>query len=295
MKLGYYPGCSLLSTAAEYARSAEAVLERLGVELEEVEDWVCCGATAAHATSHLLSVVLPAISCAAAERQGNDVLTLCSACYNRLSTVNQELKNDPELLAKVNEIIEEDYRASIRVLHLTEVLFREVGLEAIKSQVRLRLDGLKVACYYGCLIARLPVDLQIDRSEYPTLMDDLLRAVGAEPIDWPCKTECCGAALTLSRQKTVVRLSGQIIKTAKECGADVIAVVCPLCQTNLDMYQSNIEGMEGRALGVPVLFFTQLMGLAMGIDRKRLCLDKVIVDPFPVLCEKGFVEGEVYL
>ncbi len=295
MKLGYFPGCSLLSTAVEYARSAEAVLEKLGVELEEVDDWVCCGATAAHATSHLLSLVLPAISCAASERQGNDVLTLCSACYNRLGSVNKELKDDPELLAKVNEIIEEDYKASINVLHLTEVLHRHIGLQAIKAQVSMPLKGLKVACYYGCLIARLPEELQIDQSEYPTLMDDLLRAVGAEPIDWPYKTECCGAALTLSRQKTVVRLSGQIVKAAKEYGAEAIAVVCPLCQTNLDMYQSNIEGMEGTALSIPVLFFTQLMGLAMGIEREKLCLEKVIVDPFPVLCEKGFIEGEVCL
>lgn len=295
MKLGYFPGCSLLSTAVEYARSAEAVLDKLGVELEEVDDWVCCGATAAHATSHLLSVVLPAISCAAAEKQGNDVLTLCSACYNRLSSVNRELQNDPELLAKVNDIIEEDYRASIRVLHLTEVLSREIGIEAIKAQVCRPLNGLKVACYYGCLIARLPDELQIDKPEYPALMDDLLRAVGAEPIEWPHRTECCGAALTLARQETVIRLSKRIVETAKACGADAIVVVCPLCQTNLDMYQSNIEVATGSALGVPVLFFTQLMGLAMGIDQEKLCLDKVIVDPLPLLCDKGLVEGEVLL
>jgi heterodisulfide reductase subunit B len=295
MKYGYYPGCSLLSTAVEYARSAEGVLERLGVELEEVKDWVCCGATAAHATSHLLSVALPAISCAAAEKQGNDILTLCSACYNRLKQVNQELKDDPDLLAQTNEIIEEDYRASIRVLHLTELLTREIGLDAVASQVRKPLEGLKVACYYGCLIARLPEQLQIDRPEYPMMVDDVLRACGAEPIDWPHKTVCCGAALTLSRQKIVVRLSGEIIKSAKERGADVLAVVCPLCQTNLDMYQSNIEVMEGRQLGIPVLFFTQLVGLAMGLDPKQICLQKVIVDPLPVLAEKGFIEGGVYL
>jgi len=295
MKYGYYPGCSLLSTAVEYARSAEGVLDRLGVELEEVKDWVCCGATAAHATSHLLSVALPAISCAAAEKQGNDILTLCSACYNRLKQVNQELKDDPELLAQTNEIIEEDYRASIRVLHLTELLTREIGLDAVASQVRMPLEGLKVACYYGCLIARLPEQLRIDRPEYPMMVDDVLRACGAEPIDWPHKTVCCGAALTLARQKIVVRLSGEIIESAKERGADVLAVICPLCQTNLDMYQSNIEVQRNVQLGVPVLFFTQLVGLAMGLDPKQICLQKVIVDPLPVLAEKGFVEGGVYL
>lgn len=295
MKYGYYPGCSLQSTAVEYARSAEGVLEKLGVELEEVDDWVCCGATAAHATSHLLSVALPAISCAAAEKKGNDILTLCSACYNRLKQVNQELRDDPGLLAQTNEIIEEEYRASIRVLHLVELLVREIGLDTIASHVQMPLKGLKVACYYGCLIARMPEELQIDKAEYPMLVDDALRAVGAEPIDWPHKTTCCGAALTLARQKIVVRLSGEVVRSAKERGADVIAVVCPLCQTNLDMYQSNIEGQEDVQLGVPVLFFTQLMGLAMGLTREQLCLEKVIVDPLPVLAEKGLVEGGVYL
>ena len=154
---------------------------------------------------------------------------------------------------------------------------------------------MKVACYYGCLIARLPEKLRIDSAEYPTLVDDLLRAVGAEPVEWPCKTECCGAALTLARQDTVIRLSGRIIEMAKECGADVIAVVCPLCQANLDMYQSNAEDRLGKLLGVPVLYFTQLMGLAMGLDPAQVCLEKTIVDPLPILAEKRFIEGGVYL
>jgi heterodisulfide reductase subunit B len=295
MKYGYYPGCSLLSTALEYARSAEGVLQALGVELEEVEDWVCCGATAAHATSHLLSVALPAISCAAAERQGNDILTLCSACYNRLKQVNQELRDDPELLAQTNQIIEEEYRASINVLHLTEVLARQIGIEAIRSRVRTPLTGLKVASYYGCLIARLPESLQIESAENPVLVDELMSAVGAEPVDWPHKTECCGAALTLSRQDIVIRLSGEVVDSAKECGADVLAVVCPLCQTNLDMYQANIEGRRGTQLGVPVLFFTQLMAVAMGLEPEQTCLEKGIVDPLPILLKKGLVPGEVYL
>lgn len=295
MKYGYYPGCSLETTALEYARSAESVLEAMGVELEEVDDWVCCGATAAHATSHRLSIALPAISCAAAEKQGNDLLTLCSACYNRLKQVNQELKDDPDLLAETNEIIEEDYKASNKVLHLTEVLTRDIGLDKIKERVSKPLEGLKVACYYGCLIARMPEKLQIDSPEDPHIMDNLMKAVGAEPVEWSYKTECCGAALTLSRQKIVVRLSGQIMQAAKDAGADIIVVVCPLCQCNLDMYQSNIEVQTGEQIGIPVLFFTQLMGLAMGIDPKNLLLEKAIVDPLPLLVEKGFIEGNVYL
>ena len=295
MKYGYFPGCSLLASAAEYARSAEGVMAALGIELEEIEDWVCCGATPAHATSHLLSLALPAISCAAAEKQGLDVLTCCAACYSRLKQANQDLKDDPALLAQVCDVIEEDYRASVRVVHITEVLSQQVGLEAIRARVRKPLKGLKVACYYGCLMARLPESLRIDRAEYPTLLDDLLRAVGAEPVDWPYKTECCGAALTLARQRTVVRLCGDIIQIAKESGADALAVACPLCQANLDMYQSDAERQLGKQLGVPVLYFTQLMGLAFGLDPEQLCLDKAIVDPLALLAEKGLISGGVYL
>ncbi len=295
MKYGFFPGCSLQSSAAEYARSAEGVLRELGVELEEVNDWVCCGATPAHATSHLLSLALPAITCAAAQKQGLDILTCCAACYSRLTQVNHDLKGDPDLLAQVNEIIEEQYEGNVRVLHVAEVMARHVGLEAVAAKVRTPLRGLKVACYYGCLMARLPEELRVDKAEYPTLMDDLLSAVGAEPIEWPFKTECCGAALTLARQKTVVRLSGQVLQAAKEHGADVVAVACPLCQANLDMYQSDVERRIGEQLGLPVLYFTQLMGIAMGLEPAQIALDKVIVDPLPLLVEKGLVSGGIHL
>lgn len=295
MKYGYYPGCSLLGSAVEYDRSGRALLEALGVELEEIDDWVCCGATAAHATSHLLSLALPAISCAAAEKQGLDVLACCSACYSRLKQTNHDLRKDPALLAQINEIIEEDYKVKPRVLHVSEVLANEIGADAIREKVTKPLDGLKVACYYGCLLARLPKALRIDNIEYPTMLDDLMAAVGAEPVDWPCKTECCGAALTLARQDMVIRLSGELVQMAKECGADVLAVACPLCQANLDMYQSDAEGQLGEQLGVPVLYFTQVMGLALGLTAEQLALDKVIVDPTPLLVERGLVEAGVYL
>jgi len=295
MKYGYYPGCSLLSSAVEYDRSARAVLGALDVELEPIDDWVCCGATPAHATSHLLSLALPAISIAAAAKEKLDVLTCCSACYSRLKQANHALKNDAPLLEQVNEIIEEDYKGDSRVLHIAETLARDIGLDAIKEKVVRPLEGLKVACYYGCLLARLPEELQIDKIEYPTLLDDLMEAVGAESVDWPYKTECCGAALTLARQDMVVRLSGEILQIAKECGADVIVVVCPLCQANLDMYQSDAEGELSEQFGLPVLYFTQLMGLAMGLSPEDLCLDKAIVDPLPMLVDKGFATTGVYL
>ncbi|MHC4120355.1 MAG: CoB--CoM heterodisulfide reductase iron-sulfur subunit B family protein [Planctomycetota bacterium] len=295
MKYAYYPGCSSEGSGAEYARASEAVLEALGVELEEIDDWVCCGATPAHATSHLLSIALPAISCAAAEKQSLDILTCCACCHSRLKQVNQEVRDDPKLRAQISEIIEEDYQGSLNVLHITEVLARKVGLEAIKSQVRTPLKGLKVACYYGCLMARMPEALLSDKSEYPMLLDNLMGALGAEPLDWPFKTECCGAALTLTQTKTVIKLSSAVLKMAKQSGADILTVACPLCQANLDMFQGEAEKLLGERFSIPVIYFVQLMGLAMDLDPKRLCLDRLIVDPFPILTKKGFLDGAVYL
>jgi heterodisulfide reductase subunit B len=295
MKYAYYPGCSSEGSGAEYARAGEAVLEALGVELEEIDDWVCCGASPAHATSHLLSIALPAITCASAEKQSLDIMTCCACCHSRLKQINQQVKDDPELRAKISEIIEEDYHGSLNVLHITEVLMREVGLEAIKERVRKPLKGLKTACYYGCLMARMPESLRSDKSEYPMLLDDLMGAVGAEPLDWPYKTECCGAALTLVQTKTVIRLCADILQMAKQNGADVLVVACPLCQANLDMFQGEAEKLLGERFSIPVLYFVQLMGLAMDLDLKRICLDRLIVDPFPILAQKGFIDGAVYL
>ena len=296
MKFAYYPGCSLLSTSAEYAHSAEAVLEALGVELDEVRDWVCCGATPAHATSHLLGVSLPAITLAAAQKQGHKhLVTCCAACYSRLKQAAAEMDANPALLNEVNGIIEETYTGGVTVLHLLELLAHHIGLDAVRAKVTRPLAGLKVACYYGCLISRMPEKLRIDKVEYPVLMDTLLEAAGADVIQWPLKTECCGAALTLARQDIVVRLSGRILEMARECGADVVAVVCPLCQANLDMYQSDVESRLGRWLGMPVLFFTQLLGLAMGLPMEKLGLEKMIVDPLPLLAGKGLVQGDFRL
>jgi heterodisulfide reductase subunit B len=222
-------------------------------------------------------------------------MTCCACCHSRLKQVNQQVKDDPELRAKISKIIEEDYQGSLNVLHITEVLAREVGLEAIKARVRKPLKGLKVACYYGCLMARMPESLLSDKSEYPMLLDNLMDAVGAEPVDWPYKTECCGAALTLTQTKTVIRLSANVLQMAKQSGADALVVACPLCQANLDMFQGEAEKLLGERFSIPVLYFVQLMGLAMNLDLKRICLDRLIVDPLPILAEKGFIDGGVYL
>ncbi len=295
MKYAYFPGCSLHATAEEYARSSVAVCEKLGIELEEIEDWLCCGATPAHITNHLASIALPIASCAWAEKQKLDVLTCCAACSSRLKLANQEVKEDPELRAKVNKIIEEDYKGNIEVHHILEVLSKKVGFENLREQIVKPLNGLKVACYYGCLLTRLPEPLRLDNLEDPMVMDDLATAMGAEAVDWPYKTECCGASLAVIQEQTVLRLANDILTIAEDSGAECILVACPLCQSNLDLMQSGVNKKYNKNFNIPVFYFTQLLGLAMGIDREKLALSKLIVNPFPLLAEKGFIEKEAYL
>jgi heterodisulfide reductase subunit B len=295
MKYAFFPGCSLLSSAAEYALSARAVCEKFGIELQEVDDWVCCGATPAHVKSRLLSIALPIISCASAEKMGLDILTCCAACDNRLKTANHEVSEDPALRAQVNELIEEEYRGTVSVHHLLEVLSEQVGGAEMAERIVRPLTGLKVAPYYGCMIARLPEALRVDAVEHPTMLDKLFEAAGAEIIEWPYKTECCGASMTLASTQTVIRLSGEILRAAKHADCDCVAVVCPLCQANLDMYQGEASVQLGEPLNVPVLYFTQLLGLAAGVEPERLGLNKLIVSSAPVLEKIGADHEEIYL
>jgi heterodisulfide reductase subunit B len=289
MSYAFYPGCSLESTAAEFAMSTRELCGALDVELHEVDDWVCCGASAAHIRSELMGVALPLINLAAAEKQNLDMMTCCSACHNRMKSSVHAFRQDPELLAKVNEFAEEDFKAETDVINILEVLAHEIGVDAIKEKLVKPLEGLKVACYYGCLLTRLPKELRTDSAEHPEMMDKLMAGVGAEPVDWPHRTECCGASLTLAGRKTVFRLIRELLRTAEEFGADCIAVGCPLCQANLDMYQSDAQAKYGDVPSMPIFYFTQLIGLALGLDPVGIGMDKLLVSPFPLLEKKRFV------
>jgi heterodisulfide reductase subunit B len=292
LRYAFYPGCSLGTTAKEFALSTRAVCRALDVDLCELDDWVCCGASAAHIRSELLGLALPLINLAAAEQQGRNVMTCCSACHNRMKSTAYELKENPELLAKLNAMAEENYRGETRVFNILEVLAREVGPETIQTKTSRPLTGLKVACYYGCLLTRLPRELRTDSAEHPVMMDELMAVAGAEPVDWPGKTECCGASLTLAGRPTVFRLIRDILQMARENGAECLAVGCPLCQANLDMYQSDAQNKYGDVPSMPVFYFTQLTGLAMGLPAGELGLDRLLVDPFPLLERRGLAEPE---
>ncbi len=283
MRYTFYPGCSLDSTARDYRESLEAVCAALRVELVELADWTCCGSTPAHATNEKLALALPLENLSRAAELGHDVVVACAACFHRLQVANLAVRDDDTVRAEMEKIVGRAYDGSVNVRHILEVLVHDVGLETIRQSAINSLRGLKVAPYYGCLLAR-PREISIfDEPENPRLMDDCMEAIGAEPIEWPHKTECCGAAYSLTNPTMAIRLSGEILSMAKQAGAECVAVACPLCQSNLDLRQSDIERHRHERLGLPVFYFTQLMGIAFGLPSRRLGLHRLIVDPGTLL------------
>jgi len=285
----YFPGCTARGSAVEYEISTKAIASKLGIELVEIDDWVCCGATMAHVTDKILSLTLPAKSLASARSMGGgDVVTSCAACFNRLKIANYEIGRDRDVRAKVAEALGQDYPGDVPVKHLLNVLMDDLGAELIRRNVERPLEGIRVACYYGCLLLRPPKIMQFDDPEDPSIMDRLVEVLGAEAVDWSHKTECCGASFTLSRTDIVLELSNAILSHAKEAGADCVVAACPLCQPNLDMRQEDIKKKYGIDYNLPILYFTQLVGLALGLGYKELGLDKIMVDCRPMLRSKGF-------
>lgn len=291
MAYGYYPGCSSHGTAREYDVSTKKVCAKLGLELEEVKDWNCCGASPAHATSEELSLALPFRNLALAEKQGlSSIMSTCSACYNRLKMADETLKKTPEISNRISDIVGEPYNKTLRVTHFLDLLSKELGVEKIKENVARPLTDLKVASYYGCLLTRPPEFVSIDPDpENPTIMEEIIGALGAESPDWSHKTECCGASLALSRTDIVVRLSGEILRAARFADADCIVVACPLCYANLDMRQSQIASLHGVDYSLPILFISEMIGIALGMGYKELGIDKHIVGAKVLLKEKDLI------
>ena len=286
--VAYYPGCSLHSTAAEFNESATAVAEALGMNLIEPKGWVCCGSTAAHRIDPQAATQLPLENLALIEKSGfQEVVMPCAACFNRHKAAQYEIRHDVQRRAEMDEAIGYEYRGSVRVRTLIEAMLDHVGPKNIATSVQKPLAGLRVVAYYGCLLTRPPQVTEADHPENPTNMDELLAALGAEVVDWSYKTTCCGAAHSLTRPDIVLSLSGGLIHHAREAGAEAIAVVCPLCHMNLDARQMQMELDEP----MPVLYFTQLMALALGLPEKAM-LHKNMVDARPLLRAKGIWETD---
>lgn len=286
MKYAYYPGCSLHSTANEYDLSTRAVCKALDIELEEIPDWNCCGATSAHSLSHELAIALPLRNLARAEEMGLDVVAPCAACFSRLKCADTVAKTDPERMHAISEKFGIHYSGKVNVFSLLQVISR-YSAEEIKSHVKRRLSGLRIAAYYGCLLLRPPKVAGFDDPENPVSMDRILAALGAEVVEWPYKNECCGASLSISKSDIVIKLTRDILSMAKRAGANCISTACPLCQGNLDMRQPDIQKRYGENYQMPIFYFTQLMGLAFGLWEGNLGLKKLMVSPDAVLSEMG--------
>lgn len=287
MKIAYFPGCSLHSTARDYDMSFQLVCRKLGIELQEIPHWVCCGASAAHVTSHLLSIALPCKNLVLAEEMGlNTVVAPCAACFNRLKIAKQEVAENSQLKKDVENVLGKSYRGKVEVKHPLQIIADEIGLAKVEKMVRRELQGLKVASYYGCLLVRPLNTVSLDDPEDPQSMDNLVTALGGEALPWAFKTECCGASFSLSETDIVLELSGEILDAALEAGAECILVACPLCQSNLDLRQKGIEKRLGKKFNLPILYFTELLGLALGLNMHELGLSKHIVDPCKLLQRK---------
>jgi heterodisulfide reductase subunit B2 len=292
-KLTYFPGCSAHGTSEEFDHTLKLVMKTLDVQMEEIPDWNCCGATSAHVMTENLALALPMRNLVLAEKLENKTMGIaCASCYSRMKVTKKHLDENPDLARKINSTIidEGEYHGSIDVKSMLQYCFEEIGLETIKSKVKKSLAGLKVACYYGCLLTRPKDVTHFDSPEYPMSMDLLMEALGAEAVEFDYKTECCGASFSISNTEVVESLSGKILQVAKESGAHMIVVACPLCQSNLDMRQPDIEKHTKTTIGLPVMYFTQLMALAFGFPEKELKLPKHIIPVEEALKNIGKIE-----
>ncbi len=268
----YFPGCSSAHGGAKaYDLSAKAVAKVLDIEFVELEDWNCCGSTPYASVDELASYCCSARNLAISEKRGFDLVTPCSACYVLLNKTNIALKEYPELKAQVKEALAAgnlEYNGTIKVRHLLDVITSDIGYENIKSHVTRDLKGLKVAPYYGCQIVR--PNIGFDHPEYPKSLDNLIISLGGDAIPFPLKSRCCGGSLILSEEEIALDLLYKLFSSAAANGAQCIVTVCPLCQTNLDVYQNKINKKYKTNFAIPILFFTQLMGLAFGVDSQQL-------------------------
>lgn len=273
MKIGIYPGCSLNGSARDYNESVFALAKAFGIELEQIPDWNCCGATAAHNLNKELSLALPARILANAEKHGlTDIVVPCAACYSRLVVTQYELQHDPELKNRICEVIGMEYKGTSNIMNVIQFIDKYIAGQ-LESKITKKFN-YNVACYYGCLMVRPAKILKYDRPEDPQTMDDMMRKIGANPLDWGYKVECCGAGLSISKTDMVAKLSGKIIEDATFRGAEAIIVACPMCHSNLDMRRRDINSYWKTKFTVPVIYLTQAIGLAVGLSEKEVGLKR---------------------
>ena len=279
-QLSYYPGCSLHGMAAEYDRSIRSACARLGVELTELDDWNCCGASSAHFLDERLAQELSARNLRIAEKAGRELLVPCAACFQRLKHADKRLREKPD---------GSDYAGKTAIHHVNDFFAQPELLRQVKQKVVRPLTGLAGVAYYGCLSQRPPKVTDSRSAENPMSMDDLLAAIGMEVRPWSYKTDCCGGALTMARPDLVRKLSGDLFAAAQEAAAECLVTDCPLCQSNLDSREKEIEAERGVRFGMPVFYVTELMALAFGETGAEKWWKRHFVDPVPLLMAKGLI------
>ncbi len=285
--IAYYPGCSGKGSSAEYDLSTRTVLRHLGVDALEVENWSCCGSSPAHAVDHVLSAALSGRNLARVRSMGHDLVTTpCPSCLSNLKNAAHAVRDD-DVRAKVNSLLDEECPTDVEAISTLQFFLEQVGLDTIQEAVVNPMPTLRVVCYYGCLTTRPPKLMCFDDPENPMSMDNILECCGIEVIPFPLKVDCCGAAFGMPRNDISSRLSGNILNMASELEADAVVVACPLCQMNLDLRQNQVNKACGTHHQMPIFYFTQLMGLSMGLSKKNLGLSKLAVNPEPCLARAG--------
>lgn len=280
MRIGYYPGCAITkgSSSEEYGTSVLRVSQEIGPEIEEIHDWNCCGASSAHATNHKLSTALSIRNISLAEKDGiKEILAPCPMCSQRLIISQKDIEDDEKLKKEVEDAIEMPCNGGVKVSNYLEII-KNYCMDEIADNLKKPPKDLKIASYYGCLLVRPPKVLKFDDPEDPKSMDEIVKAIGAKPVEWEFKTNCCGGGFTLSRTDVVLKLTNDILEGAAEAGADAIAVACPMCHANLDMRQKKIEKEYNRKYSIPIIYISQLIGLALGLEHEQLGLKKHFVE-----------------
>ncbi|MEJ2176001.1 MAG: CoB--CoM heterodisulfide reductase iron-sulfur subunit B family protein [bacterium] len=301
-KVAYYPGCALEGSGGPYDRSTRALVKELGLEMHDLDDWNCCGAMEVKNVHPMLQTYMSARNLAiASEKMGFDmVMAPCNGCYHNLKKAEYECATSSETMQTVQDLAQKSedpvYRGDVRTVHLLEWLMEELGPEGVKARIRKSLTGLKIANYSGCMYTRprqiFPEKDQgpgSESSHQPHFMDDLLEAAGAVNVDFPLKTACCGGAHTLSDSDTSTQLVLNLLQAAEDCGADVIATECPTCHSGLEMHQVRAELKFGIQTKPKILYFTQLLGLALGLSARRLAIHENVSDSIDLLEDKGIL------
>jgi heterodisulfide reductase subunit B len=289
MRYLYFPGCTLSTKAKGFATSGEVSARALGIDLVELSQWNCCGATFPLATDNLLALVAPTRILLNAQKEGDHLVALCSICYHVLKRTNRLLREEADKREKINFFIEEEYGGEVQVFHFLELLRDEIGFEAISERVEKRLRGLRVAPYYGCLLLRPFQEIGLDDPEEPKILDDLLASLGCEVVEFPHKSECCGSYLAMNSSEVTRELSYTILRSALASGAQAVVTSCPLCQFNLDYRQEEMAAQYPGFAQIPVLYFTQLLAIALGIESDAFGLADHHVDPRPLLVSRGLM------